>query len=263
MEKSCIEGSKDCTEHPTTHTTSAPSLRLIDNNRHCDDTTKEAQELFGRSIGKCYGSFSCSHSRIRGRLYVSSRAFLFYSSLLGFETRISLECQDVLEIELFRTTSISVRTFEGETYVFKSFENRNAALQLLETHVHSSLDANSITSSITNAFSPGKPRHRSASSFSSTNLEDLFPYNHEHFLKNNPVAGNRRRCASDSMVNGQDLSLTEQNPAPLPQTSSSPKLPESTGALSEKTLGETREETETWEDVVNGKLLQEIAVKVS
>lgn len=262
MDQSFIDSSNNDTERPLTPSVS--SLRLDKHRHHFDDddATKEAHELFGRTVGTCYGSFSCSHSRIRGRLYVSSRALLFYSSLLGFETRISLDFHDVLEIESFRTTSISVRTFEGETYVFKTFEDRNAALRLLETHVHSTLDTHSIASSVTNnAFSPllGKPRHRSASSFSSTNLEETFPYNQDYALKNStPPVGNRRRCVSDSIVNnGQDVSLGPSNADSLPPSLSPIQPPEPTSDVSEA------RGTKTWETAEKEKPLQEIAVKVS
>jgi hypothetical protein len=249
------------TEIPAIQVANASYLRR---SRSCEDATNEAQELFGRAIGICYGSFSCSHSRIRGRLYVSSRALLFYSSLLGFETRISLDFHDVLEIELFRTTSISVRTFEGETYVFKSFEDRNAALHLLETHAQltslSTLDNSSIASSVTNAPVLGKPRHRSASSFSSTNYEDSLHYNQDPLTSSCP--GNRRRCVSDSIVHGQDvMACLGENPVPLSNSLSSPKQSEPAAKVCEISHAETAE-SGTWQSAQSKAPFQEIAVTV-
>ncbi len=249
------------TETPAFQVANASSLRR---SRSCEDTTNEAQELFGRAIGLCYGSFSCSHSRIPGRLYVSSRALLFYSSLLGFETRISLDFHDVLEIELFRTTSISVRTFEGETYVFKSFEDRNAALQLLETHAQltslSTLDNSSIASSVTNFPILGKPRHRSASSFSSTNYEETLHY-HQDPLTRSPCTSNRRRSVSDSIVPGRD-DMASRDPVPLSHPASLPKPLDPAAGLCETSHEETTA-TETWQSAQSKAPFQEIAVTVS
>ena len=104
------------------------SLRLED---PLDDVVKE---LFGSSeFGRCFGEFGCSHSLIRGRLYATSEAILFYSNVLGFEKRIFLFYQDIIEMDLFRTTSICITTGEGETYVFKSFEKRKEVLRLLKS----------------------------------------------------------------------------------------------------------------------------------
>lgn len=249
MNDSPVSVLNGATERPIIHTASAPSLRL--DNRRCD-ATKEAQELFGRTIGDCYGSFSCSHSRIRGRLYVASRALLFYSSLLGFETRISLDFHDVLEIELFRTTSISVRTFEGETYVFKSFENRETVLHLLQTHARLNTSFTVDTGSIaTLNASFEKQRHRSASSFSSSNYTLYEGSSETNQSSSAQLVGNRRRCVSDSIVNDRADSR-EQKQAP-------PKLHEN-----EKSIppGESKH-AETWGSIQNGTPLQEIAVKVS
>jgi hypothetical protein len=89
------------------------------------------QQLFGESAGSSWGDFFCTHNRIRGRLFATSQAVLFYSNLLGFERRYSLKYEYVIEMELYRNTSIRISTVDCETYIFKSFHRRNHVLQLL------------------------------------------------------------------------------------------------------------------------------------
>ncbi|GKY91337.1 hypothetical protein MPSEU_000105900 [Mayamaea pseudoterrestris] len=75
--------------------------------------------------------FGCTHRRIRGRLYATREALLFYSNLLGFETRITVLMCDINSMELVRTTSIELRLCDGEVYTFSSFQNREHVLQVL------------------------------------------------------------------------------------------------------------------------------------
>jgi hypothetical protein len=89
------------------------------------------QALFGDSVGPCWGDFFCTHSRIRGRLYATSQAILFYTNLLGFERRLCLLFRDVDAMELFKTTSVRITMMDYETYVFKSFNDREQVLNLL------------------------------------------------------------------------------------------------------------------------------------
>lgn len=94
-------------------------------------STEIVHSLFGVSVGRCWGDFSCSHYRQRGRLYAASNAIGFFSNLFGFERRICLHLDDVSNIAAFRTTSIQVTTTEGEQYIFKSFQNRELVVLLL------------------------------------------------------------------------------------------------------------------------------------
>lgn len=94
-------------------------------------STEIVHTLFGNAVGRCWGDFSCSHYRQRGRLYAASNAIGFYSNLFSFERRICLHLDDVSDIQAFRTTSIQVTTVEGEQYIFKSFENRELVVLLL------------------------------------------------------------------------------------------------------------------------------------
>jgi hypothetical protein len=126
----------------TSHSEEDPSRRE-DEDQHLDQTTPYTlypslaassdivQQLFGESAGSSWGDFFCTHNRIRGRLFATSQAVLFYSNLLGFERRFSLKYQYVREMELYRNTSIRIYTVDCETYIFKSFHRRNHVLQLL------------------------------------------------------------------------------------------------------------------------------------
>jgi len=94
-------------------------------------STAVVETLFGPGLGPCWGDFSCTYNRIRGRLYATSQAVLFYTNLLGFERRICLLLRDVARMELFRTTSLRFSTQDDETYIFKSFNDRHQVLHLL------------------------------------------------------------------------------------------------------------------------------------
>jgi hypothetical protein len=89
--------------------------------------------LFGAQVGPCWGDFFCTHNRIRGRLFAVTTGVLFYSNLLGFERRLCLRFADIVSITLYRTTSICIEIadYGSETYIFKSFHNREQVLQLL------------------------------------------------------------------------------------------------------------------------------------
>ena len=94
-------------------------------------STAVVEALFGPGLGPCWGDFSCTYNRIRGRLYATSQAVLFYTNLLGFERRICLLLRDISRMELFRTTSLRFSTRDDETYIFKSFNDREQVLHLL------------------------------------------------------------------------------------------------------------------------------------
>lgn len=107
--------------------------RLSDIPHSSLETSSEiVKAIFGSSVGPCWGDFFATHNRIRGRLYASSQAVLFYSNLLGFERRICLRYAEVVVMEMHRTTSIRLEMFDGETYVFRSFNDRVQVLHMLK-----------------------------------------------------------------------------------------------------------------------------------
>ena len=243
-----------------------PLLRL---DQPLTNDSKQVRELFGREVGPCIASFGCSHSRIPGKLYATNRAILFYSSLLGFERRIYLLHQDVLDIELFRTTSISIRTSDFEVYVFKGFAQRETVLQILTSLLPGTSDAsaslgndstlppleddiNGFGSSpvggpiLQRALSAGVTPERSSSS-----PRRILSYKNLSMSK--PVIGNRRRSVSDSLltVGGADESEAEENfdnDDPL-----SALLPTQLEELS----------SGGWEETRNGEHLNERVLQVS
>jgi hypothetical protein len=93
--------------------------------------TRTIQTLFGADFGSCWGDFYCSHGRIRGRLFVVTNGILFFSSLLGFERRLCLQFADISALVLHRTTSIRIEIADYDTYIFRSFHDREKVLQLL------------------------------------------------------------------------------------------------------------------------------------
>jgi hypothetical protein len=121
-DESLRQGNAQRGQHDSTFTTTTAN-----NN----NTNKTVQALFGTAVGPSWGDFYCTHNRIQGRLYASAHAALFYSNFLGFETRVTLYWKDILELSLVRTTSIRIVMRDSEEYVFRSFVDRRAALQLL------------------------------------------------------------------------------------------------------------------------------------
>lgn len=103
-------------------------------------STEIVHSMFGPSVGLCYGDFSCQYKHIRGRLYACSEAILFYSNLFGFEKKFCFRYDAVLEMELYRATSIRICIQEQPAtnndsstydYIFKTFSDRVQTLQLL------------------------------------------------------------------------------------------------------------------------------------
>ena len=111
---------------------SVPSeLSELDRASSISSATRTIQSLFEADFGPCWGDFHCSHGRIRGHLYVVTNGILFFSSLLGFERRLCLQFSDISAIVLHRTTSIRIEIADYDTYIFRSFHDREKVLQLL------------------------------------------------------------------------------------------------------------------------------------
>ena len=98
--------------------------------------------MFGPSVGLCWGDFSCQYNHIRGRLYACTEAILFYSNLFGFEKKFCFRYDDVLQVQLYRSTSIQISFQEQPTsnnqidsstydYIFKGFSDRIQTLGIL------------------------------------------------------------------------------------------------------------------------------------
>ena len=111
------------------HDASEPSE--LDRASSISAATRTVQALFGADFGPCWGDFYCSHGRIRGRLYVVTNGILFFSSLLGFERRLCLQFSDISVLVLHRTTSIRIEIADYDTYIFRSFHDREKVLLLL------------------------------------------------------------------------------------------------------------------------------------
>jgi len=78
------------------------------------------------------GDYACSYQRQSGRLYVSTGALFFYSNLFGFEKKICVKYDELVEITILRTTSLYLRTADDEEHVFRSFQDRDAVLEEIE-----------------------------------------------------------------------------------------------------------------------------------
>jgi hypothetical protein len=252
-------------------------LRLDDPS---DDRSREVKDLFGEEVGEYHGCFNCSHNKIPGRVYATSRAILFHSSLLGFERRIYLLQNDILDIELFRTTSICIRTTECESYVFKSFAERENVLRLLRTLLPGTIDA-SLPQGTNSSISDGSVNgvgDSLALSFQShqrSQPTDCTPYgiasSPRHIVSFRslsfamPAKGNRRRVDSDSFVAGPDSRVPcEEEEEGLDVAED--VISESLGGedpINSLLLSPLEETSNGWDDINNGDHLQEVAIKVS
>lgn len=177
------------------------------------------EALFGPGLGPCWGDFSCTYNRIRGRLYATSQAVLFYTNLLGFERRICLLLREIVrgKMELYRTTSLRFATVDGETYIFKSFNDREQVLHLLtglkiladKQHA----EKRQATTTLLSAASPGGTARRGSAQqasperpqsetgpFSPNNSLSNLPSPQMSFHAVPPPSSNRRRAVSDSII---------------------------------------------------------------
>lgn len=187
-------------------------------------STQIVRALFGSAVGECWGDYFCTHNRIRGRLYATSLAVLFHSNLLGFERRICLRYCEIVEMELFRTTSIRITMFDSEQYVLRSFNDRVQVLRMLKglkilsdrrriggRRLHQqpqslpNLNRQNSDNAIDNVSQPQRrqsvPRPSSEGSSMSTQHSSISSRrrlssssDHQH----QPLVSNRRRAVSDS-----------------------------------------------------------------
>jgi hypothetical protein len=96
--------------------------------------TTEIVKALGGPAGDVVHNVPCSYQRQAGRLYVSTDGLFFYSNLFGFEKRIRLNYDQALEITKVRTTTLLVRTVEGEEFAFRSFDNRELVLETIRRY---------------------------------------------------------------------------------------------------------------------------------
>lgn len=94
--------------------------------------TEMVHTIFDRSVGHCYGSFSCTYKRQHGRLYVARRAVLFFSNLFGYERRLSMFLSEVTDVNIHRSTSIWISMMDGEEFIFKSLSDRERVLGIIK-----------------------------------------------------------------------------------------------------------------------------------
>lgn len=85
-------------------------------------------------MGDIVQDYSCSFQRQAGRLYVSNSGLFYYSNLFGFEKKIRVDYDRVVEITKTRTTSILVKARGGGEYIFRSFESRDTVVDVIQTY---------------------------------------------------------------------------------------------------------------------------------
>jgi hypothetical protein len=108
-------------------------------------STEMVHAIFDQSVGNCYGSFPCTYSRQHGRIYVASRAVLFFSNIFGFERRLSMSLSEITEIKTYRSTSIWISMMDGEDFVFKSLSGRERVVAMVRTLLYNVMPRESPT----------------------------------------------------------------------------------------------------------------------
>ncbi|KAI1891596.1 hypothetical protein AGOR_G00145410 [Albula goreensis] len=115
-----------------------------------------------------------------GRLYVSENFVCFHSSVLLKDTKVVLSVSSVHVLKKQNTAllvpnALSIRTCEGEKYLFVSLRNRESCYKLLRSVCpqleDGSTNSSPLFSSVENSFDQGKNTNSSQSSF-----EDSFDH---------------------------------------------------------------------------------------
>lgn len=96
--------------------------------------TTEIVKALGGPTGDVVQDVTCSYHRQLGRCYISTDGLFFYSNLFGFERRIRINYDQILIIQKIRTTSLIVKTVDGEEYIFRSFEDREHLLKTIRRY---------------------------------------------------------------------------------------------------------------------------------
>ncbi|KAJ8278334.1 hypothetical protein GJAV_G00086500 [Gymnothorax javanicus] len=113
-----------------------------------------------------------------GRIYVSENFICFYSSVLLKDTKAVIPVSSVLVLKKQNTAllvpnALSIRTAEGEKYLFVSLRNRESCFKLLQSVCHQLEDGSTtsspVISSVENSFEQCKHTNSSQSS-----LEECF-----------------------------------------------------------------------------------------
>ncbi|XP_003388869.2 PREDICTED: GRAM domain-containing protein 1B-like [Amphimedon queenslandica] len=98
--------------------------------------------------------YSCAWHRdgsllIQGHLYITANYVCFYSSILGWETKLVIKCREVIQIFKQKTAliipnAISITTLQHE-FFFTSFIHRNSAFRVLQCTWKSSMNGINLT----------------------------------------------------------------------------------------------------------------------
>ncbi|KAL3772253.1 hypothetical protein ACHAWU_005304 [Discostella pseudostelligera] len=124
---------------PKTKVAAAPERTVMDQSSVLASVSKQAYtteivKALGGPTGDVVQDVTCSYHRQLGRCYISTDGLFFYSNLFGFERRIRINYDQILIIQKIRTTSLIVKTVDGEEYIFRSFEDREHLLKTIRRY---------------------------------------------------------------------------------------------------------------------------------
>ncbi|KAM4575244.1 GRAM domain-containing protein 2B isoform 4-T4 [Fundulus diaphanus] len=162
-----------------------------------------------------------------GRLYVTVAHACFYSSVLLKDTKVVIPVSSIHTVKKQNTAllvpnALSIRTTEGEKFLFVSLRNRESCYQLLRSVCpqveEGSTNSSPIFSSGENSFDKSKLVNSSQSS-----LDDSLDGSETQSLQDPPPHRAHREAAPDGTASG--FSSLQQS-----DSSSSEELPESGGS---------------------------------
>lgn len=124
---------------PKTKGVASPERTIMDQSSVLASGSKQAYtteivKALGGPTGDVVQDVTCSYQRQLGRCYVSTDGLFFYSNLFGFERRIRINYDQILIIQKIRTTSLIVKTVDGEEYIFRSFDDREFLLKIIRRY---------------------------------------------------------------------------------------------------------------------------------
>lgn len=124
---------------PKTKVAASPERTVMDQSSVLASGSKQAYtteivKALGGPTGDVVQDVTCSYHRQLGRCYISTDGLFFYSNLFGFERRIRINYDQILIIQKIRTTSLIVKTVDGEEYIFRSFEDREHLLKTIRRY---------------------------------------------------------------------------------------------------------------------------------
>ncbi|KAM4810427.1 GRAM domain-containing protein 2A-like [Rhinophrynus dorsalis] len=127
-------------------------------------------------------SFTCALQRevlYQGRLYISSNHLGFYCNMLRKEIKVLIPVSSVVILKKANTAllvpnALSVRTIEGEKYLFGSLRNRELCYQAVRAVCTNLQDGSTCSTPVSYSTEPGSEQSNKVLNSSTSDLEQTF-----------------------------------------------------------------------------------------